>query len=963
VVSFDAPSIKQNVEEVTLDLMVHDKKQRPILDLKAEDLTVTDEETPVKLTGFHLVRNDSKNGHLVTFLFDRFSGATAKDTENVANKIFKMLPTAGYSYSVMDFSGRLRLVQPITNDHNAITQAITTVTEKSEANRTAAVTQAEKKLISIARTGADVTGQHVDVTLRPLYQAQLIALESTPHVMQDQHTRLNLAGLLAIAQSQQHIAQRKSIIYFTQNMAMDTASKEMVKTIVGAANRAGVSLYIIDMNALNTGDAYQVQVAMASPTTASEASAAGITGPGGTGRGNTGASWGQAQDVAAATDFMRGDEFERQSMKDNITGKSPIAHLAKDTGGDYIDAQESLGTPLHKMLADMTTCYQASYVPPIQDYDGKFRNISVKPVRAGLTVQTKSGYFALAPGADGGIRPFEAPLLNLFNQTLLPTDVKFHAAVLQFGDLPDGNTSTLAIEVPISTLATKEDTHTNLFNAHISVVAQIKDSTGTVIEHFGEDIPKRGALESLDRDKSLSINLQRHFLTVPGHYMMEVAVQDQISGKAGAQRVGFDIAPVVTGGPSLSDIVVVRKIDTFHEGDDPLEPLRYENGQITANLAGEVSKTAKGLSMFMILHPDAKVAEPATLEMEITHNGKAGRRTPLPLPARRTTSGEPIPYMANFSGALAPGDYVVKAMMTQGGKTAVREASFTVEGSPTGGTEVASADVKLNVTPIENRPIGLLTITATTNPLPPPTAEEIKGLIDDTRDHSVHYADSLPNFLCVEVTNRSYDPTGMGNWKHRDTISELLTYRDKMESHKMLSIDGKSSDVDRDAILKRAGSSFSQGELGGILKAVFDPSTKADYIWKETDQLGNGTVQVFNYHVAKDYGMFEVTGTNDMTVKVGYHGMIFIDTATKSVRRVTLIADDLPKDFPTHSTAIAVDYDYIVINAHDYLMPVSAELSISQGKHMNVLNSIEFRDYRRFTSSVKILGFTPITKP
>ena len=136
------------------------------------------------------------------------------------------------------------------------------------------------------------------------------------------------------------------------------------------------------------------------------------------------------------------------------------------------------------MLQDMTTFYEASYIPPIQDYDGSFRTIAVKPVNARLDIKTKSGYFALAPGAEAGIRPFEVPLLKLFNQSNLPQDVKFRAAVLQFGELPDGNTSTVAIEVPISTLEVNKDTHSNLFTAHVSIVAEIKDKSGTVVEHL-----------------------------------------------------------------------------------------------------------------------------------------------------------------------------------------------------------------------------------------------------------------------------------------------------------------------------------------------------------------------------------------------------------------------------------------------------------------------------------------------
>ena len=108
--------------------------------------------------------------------------------------------------------------------------------------------------------------------------------------------------------------------------------------------------------------------------------------------------------------------------------------------------------------------------------------------------------------------------------------------------------------------------------------------------------------------------------------------------------------------------------------------------------------------------------------------------------------------------------------------------------------------------------------------------------------------------------------------------------------------------------------------------------------------------------------MFGVAGANGLEITPAYHGMVFIDSATRSVRRITLATDGLPKDFSTQSTSMAVDYDYIVINNHDYLMPVAAEVRQKQFKKMETLNTIEFRDYRRFTSSVKIVGFTPLDK-
>ena len=946
---------------------------------------MTDNDTPVALTGFHLVKADANTGHLITLVFDHFGVSAAKNAQNLATRILKMFPSNGYSFALLDFSGRLRLLQGFTDDRGAIAQAIKTVTDKagtplilsatglmvknpndhSDDERASAAARAEKNLIAITRTGADPSGTHVDLKVRARYQTLLAALADAQLIRQDQHTVPTLAGLLALVRSQQRLTERKAIIYFTENTQMDSAAREMVHTITGAANRAGVSFYVVDMDALDVGGEHQIQTAMLSGQAPFNPTPQVVAGSGGhatTTPMQQSSGFGTAGGAAgSATDFMmRSDEGSTFTAI-----KSPMMDLANGTGGAYIDAQNNTRKPLQQMLQDMTTYYQASYVPPIKEYDGSFRTIAAKPVRAGLEIKTKTGYVALAPGAEAGIRPFEVPLLKLLNEPQLPTDVKFHAAVLQFGELPDGNTSTLAVEVPIAALETKKDTHTNLFSAHVSIVAEIKDKTGTVIEHFGEDISKRGALESIDTDSSAAITLQRHFMAIPGQYVMEVAVRDQFDGKDGAARVDFEI-PAVQPSPSLSEIVLVRKVDTFHEEDDPLEPLRFEKGKLTPNLSGQLPENAKSVSLFFILHPDPKAADPATLEMEVSHNGNPGHRTPLALPIHKGLAGDAIPYMANFrASSLAPGVYDVKATMTQGGKTSERDLTFTVEGTvagnkPTAGPDNAlAADVKMQGATTEPHSAAQLVITTLTNPLPPPTPDEVTSLISDARQRAVSYADSLPNFLCVEVTNRSYDPTGSGRWKHRDTIAELLRYRDKTETHTMLEIDGKPSTGDRDAM----SGSFSAGELGGVLKSVFAPSAKADFQWKETDALGAGTVQVFDYRVARANSLFSVTGFNNRQVTVGFHGMVFIDSTTRNVRRITLVADDLPADFPTHATSIAVDYDYVVINTHDYLMPISAEMSLRQGRHEAVLNTIEFRNYRRFGSNVRILDFNPVEKP
>ncbi len=235
-----------------------------------------------------------------------------------------------------------------------------------------------------------------------------------------------------------------------------------------------------------------------------------------------------------------------------------------------------------------------------------------------------------------------------------------------------------------------------------------------------------------------------------------------------------------------------------------------------------------------------------------------------------------------------------------------------------------------------------------------PSSDEIQAIVADARKRAVSYSNSLPNFICVEVTDRSIDPSGRGKWKHLDSIAELLRFHDNAESRQTLDVNGKPSTQSQDELRGKNGAT-SWGEFGGVLKAVFQPAAKTDFQWKETDAIGSETVQVLSYRVTRENSSWGLAGNDNWTLYPSFHGLLYIDSATRNVRRITLEADDLPRDFSIHSASIVVDYDYVAIGAHDYLMPVRGTVGLQQGKREAVLNEIEFRNYRRYASNVKIL--------
>ena len=970
-----ATPIASSIDPISVDLVVHDKSHKPYTDLKPEDLQILDNDKPVTLKDLRRVTADGSTEHVVTFVSDRFGGTLGKSEQSIAGKILKELPSKGYSFAVLDLVPRLRLIQGFTTDRSAIKDAMRVVTEgpKNDKNpvieltasnavyqkaivtdddaSSAVAKKAEKSLLSIVRTGADTDGTHFDAAARARFKTLLDALQASRQVQQDRHTLPSLAALMALVRSQEKIGARKCIVYFTQNMQMDSAAKEMIRSIAEAANQAGVTLYVVDMDALDVGGRHQIDNALGAQNVAFNPSPVAVEGSGGMAMRTPTLQRGPAgptSNSGMAVDWLR------QSDKNPFGDvHSPMADMARETGGAYIDAQDNVKKSLQQLIQDMSTYYVATYVPPIDGYDGTFRSIDFRPLRKGLSVKGKTGYYAISPGGEGGVRAFEAPLLKILAEEKPRTEIKFKTAVLHFGEMAEGDTNSAAVEIPIDQLETKTDQHTNLFSAHVSVVGQVRDANGTVIEHFAEDVAHRAAVETIKRDKSATINVTRHFPVTPGKYTLEIAVLDRMSDKAGVQRMSFEVAPSASG-PSLSDVVLVRKVEGGRSSEDADEPLIFEKGTVTPNLVGDVPVGAKAVSLFFIVHPDAKQKDPVKVEMEVSRNGRPGKRTVLPIHFDDAQAA--VPYLASFNSGLAPGDYNVKAFVTQGASTATREMAFTVEGEENAATDNADAGLHSDAAsdaamPSGDLPKGALAITSATNAMQAPSPDELKLLITDTRERALHYVESLPNFMCIEVTSRSYDPTGAGRWKLRDTVTELLRYHDKSESRTMIEIDGKPASNAREGMK----GTFSSGELGGVLRAVFADKAKADFQWKETDSLGTSTVQVFDYHVEQKNSEFSVVGMDNRQVMVGFHGQVYIDAAAHNVRRITLIADDMPKNFPTHYTSIGVDYDYVSINNHDYLMPSSAQLRLKQGRHEAVMNNIEFRNYRRFGSSIRIL--------
>jgi hypothetical protein len=309
------------------------------------------------------------------------------------------------------------------------------------------------------------------------------------------------------------------------------------------------------------------------------------------------------------------------------------------------------------------------------------------------------------------------------------------------------------------------------------------------------------------------------------------------------------------------------------------------------------------------------------------------------------------------------GTYQTVAFLTRSGKTAELQGGKTAESGaslprigaedddPPPGGFPALETISL--------PAGPLAIAASANAIRRPPDDEITSLLAKAAQSANVYWDSLPNFTCQQVTERFAGSSRANKWEPIDTLTGRLNYFDHQEEWAFLEYEKdhkKSFDSGSDP--GRGLSGF--GIFGNIIRGLFRPSAKPEISWFENDALGDRTVQIFKYRVAKENSNLSLRVSSREVVYVGYHGMVYIDGATGEVRRITQVADDVPKHYPIYQTLISVDYDYVSIGGQKYLLPIGAEIVLRRSHKGSLeLNQIHFGDFHRFRSASRILSSTP----
>ncbi len=687
------PTFKAGGEEVVLDVVVRDKKNRPLNDLKAQDFEVFDNGEKRAIKSFRLVQGNeaiSSGGartaldplrqiRLLTMIFDGLDNDGRRLSREAALSLLKNELQPNVYISVLTIDRALEAIQPFTNDRDLLKKAVERSTSGALnfASDTARIRTQLQEMLGPNQAGQGLADQTDSMSNGSSGQSGPAAAANGPaaanaimarmmlRMLQSKQLdessdqgRAKISALLQAVKEQYSLPGRKTILYFTPGFQIPQGMEEPFKEVISIANRSNVSFYALDARGL--GVAGQNDSSNGQLHDAMSASAENMH------RGNVSTSNAQSADMAI------------EAGRANV--QNTLAILADSTGGFLIANTNDFSGKLKRLTEDIETYYEISYDPQIQTYDGSFRKVSVRTDVANTRVQSRSGYFALPPSmrTQAVLATYEVPLLKALSATPLPRTFGFQTAALHFKGLNDTSDCVLVLDVPIGNLTMQQNKTTGEYDANFAYVMVVKDGKGEIVKKLHNELPLKVEASKVNAIKASSQFIDaQNFELPPGRYTLESAVLDSEGNRISARKSVF-VMPAFDGSLAISSVAPVR--DLKPKGDTPDGDPLLMGGQVVSPMINPTVKKAdtNGLSFYVVIYPGKADTEKPTLQMEFSKDGQV-LGSGSPALGNADAQGR-IQYVATVPlEQLSAGDYQVRFVAKQGAHAAEESVTFTVE--------------------------------------------------------------------------------------------------------------------------------------------------------------------------------------------------------------------------------------------------------------------------------------------
>ena len=702
--------IRFRSNEVRLDIVVKDKKGRPVKDLTPDDFEVFEDGVSQKIASFRFVTREgtataatsNPNQKETNVQLPRSPGLSERTSPGVIALVFDRLSPearslarkAGIAYSQEglaggDFTGVFRIdlslntVQGFTDNSELVRAAIESATSatgstyasgaqrtRDLADRSAALDrQIDSSQANAAAAGASgdsggaaSAGQAAGqaAVAQKLLQMESNMLQQFETLERDQQGFATINGLLAVINPMRNLPGRKTILFFSEGLALPTSVQTKFPAVISAANRANVSIYTIDAAGLRTESG--------TAESARELNSIVAQRIGQQSRGS---------DRMSSGPYMKSLERNEELLR--FDPRSGLGSLADQTGGFLIHDTNDLTNGLRRINDDMRGYYLLSYVPKNSDYDGRFRQISVKVNRPSLDVQARKGYYAVESVGQLPVLDYEAPAIAAATHSSNSKSLPFVGSALSF---PARNRPGLFLvlgEAPMSAFSFTRNSDNKTFSTDFSVVALVRDQTNQVVQKLSQHYSLTGSLDTLDSAKKGDVLFYRETQLPAGAYTVDLIAYDGPTAKSSVRKTTLEIPVVDETRPRLSSVAVLSRAERLRPEEQKREqPFHFGELLVYPNLGEPVRKSVtQQLAYFFTAWPAKGSTANIQLTVEILQNGRSLGKTAGQLPPPDELGQ--IKYASSFAlDKFQSGSYDLKLTIDDGKNSASRSTTFTV---------------------------------------------------------------------------------------------------------------------------------------------------------------------------------------------------------------------------------------------------------------------------------------------
>jgi len=506
-----------------------------------------------------------------------------------------------------------------------------------------------------AAGGAAAAAIGADAAQAQFQQMSASMTQTFDSLERDQAGFATANALLAVVNGMRTIPGRKSIVFFSEGMAIPPNVFEQFRSVIDAANRANVSIYPMDAMGLRA----ESSVGQVRDEINNE------------GKLNTRRTGADKVGGAMMANLERNEDLLRMDPS------SGLGELADKTGGFLIQNTNDLRGGFTRIESDMRNYYMLTYVPKNDTFDGKFREINVRVKRGGVSIHSRKGYYAVHETGQP-VRTYEAPALAALDRTPVPNAFPVRASFLRFPEKDHPQRISVVVQLSTApiTFVPAEDKKT--YTSDFTVLVRFSDGAKQVIDKVSQRYQVAGPIEKLDQAKNGQVVFYRQPELPPGFYTMETVVYDALAKKASVRFATIEQPTEDTAQLRMSSLMLVSRGE-HAENPDGDNPLIVHNTLLYPNLGVPFKKAAdKELAFFFTAYTGTDAQAPLSGTIELLQNANVVARSALQLAAAdadgRVQQLSRIPIEA-----LQPGEYQLRILVTQGKRTVSRSTEFRIE--------------------------------------------------------------------------------------------------------------------------------------------------------------------------------------------------------------------------------------------------------------------------------------------